>query len=49
MTDPARAQGDGEPFDLSTTFIHLGLGSTATPLPDFSWALEGKLTVNTAV
>ncbi|HVT42003.1 MAG TPA: cupin domain-containing protein [Acidimicrobiales bacterium] len=40
MTDPARAQGDGEPFDLSTTFIHLGLGSTATPLPDFSWAPE---------
>jgi mannose-6-phosphate isomerase-like protein (cupin superfamily) len=25
------------PFDLSQTFIHLGLGATATPLPDFEW------------
>jgi len=33
-----------EPFDLSRTFIHLGLGATATPLPDFEWSssyLEG--------
>ena len=28
-------------FDLSRTFIHLGLGSTATPLPDFEWTVEG--------
>jgi uncharacterized cupin superfamily protein len=28
-------------FDLSRTFIHLGLGSTATPLPDFEWTAEG--------
>jgi len=27
-------------FDLHSTFIHLGLGSTATPLPDFSWSRE---------
>jgi mannose-6-phosphate isomerase-like protein (cupin superfamily) len=33
-----------EPFDLSTTYVHLGLGATATPLPDFEWSptyLEG--------
>jgi mannose-6-phosphate isomerase-like protein (cupin superfamily) len=24
-------------FDLSRTFVHLGLGATATPIPDFSW------------
>jgi len=29
-----------EPFDLSRTFVHLGLGSTATPLPDFAWTPE---------
>lgn len=27
-----------EPFDLSTTHVHLGLGATATPLPDFEWS-----------
>jgi mannose-6-phosphate isomerase-like protein (cupin superfamily) len=27
-----------DPFDLSKTFIHLGLGVTATPLPDFEWS-----------
>jgi uncharacterized cupin superfamily protein len=27
-------------FDLDTTYIHLGLGSTATPLPDFSWSQD---------
>jgi len=26
-----------DPFDLSRTFVHLGLGSSATPLPDFTW------------
>jgi quercetin dioxygenase-like cupin family protein len=25
-------------FDLSETFVHLGLGPTATPLPDFEWS-----------
>jgi uncharacterized cupin superfamily protein len=31
-------------FDLGSTFLHLGLGATATPLPDFEWSpsyLEG--------
>jgi mannose-6-phosphate isomerase-like protein (cupin superfamily) len=27
-------------FDLSDVFIHLGVGSTATPLPDFAWSPE---------
>jgi quercetin dioxygenase-like cupin family protein len=26
------------PFDLSSTYVHLGLGATATPLPDFEWS-----------
>ncbi|HEX4434694.1 MAG TPA: cupin domain-containing protein [Acidimicrobiales bacterium] len=30
----------GEPFDLARTFVHLGLGSTATPLPGFEWSSE---------
>lgn len=29
-----------EPFDLDLTYIHLGLGATATPLPDFRWDAE---------
>jgi mannose-6-phosphate isomerase-like protein (cupin superfamily) len=29
-----------EGFDLAQTFVHLGLGSTATPLPDFTWSQE---------
>ena len=29
-----------EGFDLSETFIHLGAGATATPLPDFEWSPE---------
>jgi quercetin dioxygenase-like cupin family protein len=32
--------GAGEPFDLARTFVHLGRGSTATPLPDFEWSTE---------
>jgi quercetin dioxygenase-like cupin family protein len=31
-------------FDLSSTYLHLGLGATVTPLPDFEWSqsyLEG--------
>src|SRR5579872_3132600 len=27
-------------FDLSETFVHLGLGATAVPLPDFTWSPE---------
>jgi mannose-6-phosphate isomerase-like protein (cupin superfamily) len=27
-------------FNLSDVFIHLGVGSTATPLPDFAWSPE---------
>jgi quercetin dioxygenase-like cupin family protein len=27
-------------FDLSSTFVHLGLGSRAVPLPDFAWTPE---------
>jgi mannose-6-phosphate isomerase-like protein (cupin superfamily) len=27
-------------FDLARTFVHLGQGSTATPLPDFEWSAE---------
>lgn len=29
-----------DPFDLRTTYIHLGRGPTATPLPDFQWSAE---------
>jgi mannose-6-phosphate isomerase-like protein (cupin superfamily) len=29
-----------EAFNLSDVFIHLGVGSTATPLPDFAWSPE---------
>lgn len=27
-------------FDLSRTYVHLGLGSRATPVPDFEWTPE---------
>jgi mannose-6-phosphate isomerase-like protein (cupin superfamily) len=27
-------------FDLSSTYIHLGLGARATPVPDFEWTPE---------
>lgn len=29
-----------EPIDFTTVPIHLGLGATATPLPDFGWSPE---------
>jgi uncharacterized cupin superfamily protein len=32
--------GGGRSFDLARTFVHLGQGSTATPLPDFEWSSE---------
>ncbi|MCZ7529674.1 MAG: cupin domain-containing protein [Acidimicrobiia bacterium] len=28
------------PFELSSTFVHLGLGASATPVPDFEWSGE---------
>jgi mannose-6-phosphate isomerase-like protein (cupin superfamily) len=37
MNDSSDVAVDG-PFDLSTTYIHLGLGATATALPNFDWA-----------
>jgi hypothetical protein len=27
-------------FDLSQTYVHLGVGATALPIPDFSWDTE---------
>jgi mannose-6-phosphate isomerase-like protein (cupin superfamily) len=30
----------GDAFNLSDVFIHLGVGSRATPLPDFTWSPE---------
>ena len=30
----------GPAFDLSSTFVHLGLGSMAIPLDDFEWTAE---------
>src|SRR3954451_22796295 len=27
-------------FDLAKTYVHLGLGSRATPIPDFEWTPE---------
>lgn len=29
-----------EGFDLAETYVHLGLGATATPLPGFTWSHE---------
>jgi uncharacterized cupin superfamily protein len=29
-----------DPFDLTSTYVHLGAGSTATVLPDFTWTPE---------
>jgi mannose-6-phosphate isomerase-like protein (cupin superfamily) len=42
-TRARRAEPGAEPagpFDLSTTFVHLGLGARSTPLPDFEWSNE---------
>ena len=30
----------GGAFNLSHTFVHLGLDAAATPLPDFAWSSE---------
>ena len=29
-----------EPFDLSNTYVHLGLGGRAEAMPDFEWSQE---------
>jgi quercetin dioxygenase-like cupin family protein len=29
---------ESESFDLSRTFVHLGLGARSIPLPDFEWS-----------
>jgi uncharacterized cupin superfamily protein len=33
----------GNAFDLSKTFVHLGLSASAIPLPDFSWKGDSML------
>ena len=30
-------------FDLERTFVHLGLGATAVPLPEFRWDPETRM------
>jgi uncharacterized cupin superfamily protein len=30
-------------FDLSKTYVHLGMGSTALPLPGFSWSRQNVM------
>lgn len=32
-------------FDLAHTFVHLGLGAAATPLPDVAVLLSGRIDV----
>jgi len=29
-----------QPFDLSRTYVHLGLGAVAIPVPDFEWSQD---------
>jgi len=29
-----------QPFDLSSTYVHLGLGAVAIPVPDFEWSQD---------
>lgn len=31
---------DDAPFDLTDTYVHLGLGATATELPGFTWSKD---------
>jgi mannose-6-phosphate isomerase-like protein (cupin superfamily) len=40
MDDDSAPAAGHEAFDLSATYIHLGLGAQATPLPDFEWTPE---------
>jgi hypothetical protein len=37
---PATEPDARDPFDLASTPIHLGLGSTAGPIRDFEWSAE---------
>jgi mannose-6-phosphate isomerase-like protein (cupin superfamily) len=40
MDDDSATAARHEAFDLSATYVHLGLGARATPLPDFEWTPE---------
>lgn len=40
MDDDSATAAGHEAFDLSATYVHLGLGARATPLPDFEWTPE---------
>ena len=41
LARPTRGFGVSDPaFDLSCTFVHLGLGVRAVPIPDFDWGPE---------
>ncbi len=37
-TDGPTEGATGAPFDLAETYVHLGLGATATELPGFTWS-----------
>ena len=34
------SRDSGQPFDVSSTYVHLGLGGVAFPVPDFKWTEE---------
>jgi quercetin dioxygenase-like cupin family protein len=34
------SEAASEPFDLTSTYAHLGLGARVEPLPDFEWTPE---------
>jgi quercetin dioxygenase-like cupin family protein len=36
----SRAVTDPDPFDLTSSIVHLGLGATAVPVRDFTWSAE---------
>ena len=40
MDDDSATAAGHEAFDLSATYVHLGLGARATALPDFEWTPE---------
>jgi hypothetical protein len=39
-TEPFDTFDGSEPFDLSSTYVHLASGARAVPLPDFAWTPE---------
>jgi quercetin dioxygenase-like cupin family protein len=39
-TEPSDAFDGSEPFDLSSTYVHLASGARAVPVPDFEWTPE---------